>query len=360
MVIKSPVPLPSPRLRGPVPLGRDYTKKATFEIDESADFRTRKDRNVTNAWYSIKLSRGRDHGGTASKKTVEAYRKVLVKFEKWRLQFDLGLQDIRRHHWDDYSLYLSENGITDGGLRHTLQHLKAFYNFLCDDEDGAPYVNKNPFQKVKKPRFTQQNHEKFVYTPEAFQALLNATEFNKWTGKRDRALFWVARCSGARKSELTTIKLSDLHVSPEESWFTIREGKGGKSRVAMIDSMAYEPLMEYLAVRAKKANDHDYLWIKDNGDPFASWTLGKIANRYSTRINLKDFHRGEGYRVDFWHAFRKTFAQDLAMLPEANRFAIMEQFGWTTGAMMEHYASGLNARELQRSFANVYSNNGGA
>jgi len=359
MIVKNPLPPSMLRLRDPLRTPRENTKRVSGVEIETTNFRLKRDRQVTNAWYDVKLARGRDRGGPASRKTVEAYRSVLNKFEKWRLEYDLGLQDIRRYHWDDYSLYLSQTGQTDGGLRHTLQHLKAFYNFLCDDEDGAAYVDRNPFQKVRKPRLTQQHHEKFVYTQEAFAALLNGINYGKWTGKRDCALFWIARCSGARRSELKNIKLADLHLSPEESWFTIQNGKGGKSRVAMIDRLAYEPLIDYLAVRAKKTNDHDYLWIKDNGDPFNNYTLSVLARRYTKRVGLRDFHRGEGYRVDFWHAFRKTFAQDLAMLPESNRFAMMEQFGWTTGAMMELYASGLNARELQRGFANVYSNNGG-
>ena len=350
------------RLKAPA-LAAEYLQREPSAPGDFSQYRHQCDDFKTEQWFAKKLSTGRDRGGPASQNTVSGYQIILRHFRQWRLRYDLALEDIKRSHWDEYAQFCASTGNTEGGLRSKLQKLNTFFNYLADDEDGEPYIKKNPFKKVKKPRLTQAAHEKFVYSPEAFTRLMQSTDLNHWIGKRDRAIFCMARFSGARRSELANIKIADLHLSSDESWFTIREGKGGKSRIAYIEQTAYPFILEYMQVRSRwalKGKNHEYLWVNRSGEPATIHTFKALAKRYKLKAALDEMHSGPHSNIDFWHAFRKTFAQDLAMLPDSNRFAMMEQFGWTTGAMVERYAAGLSAREMQRGFANVYSNNGGA
>jgi len=358
MSVKASSLLPAVELEGPLswPKSRKNVPPSTKTVSEEIGiFGDSTDSELTLSWLRKKKFEARDK--VAAAKTVTSYEFALKKFAVWRAQYNLRYKDIKADHWYEFSSWMKDNGNTIGGTRSTLQKLKAFFNYLSDNTDGANHISRNPFQKIKKPPLTQQPDEKLIYSPEAFAALLQATHPTHWMGKRDRALFYMARCTGARKGELTEMKVSALHLAEDDTdCSTISvEGKFGKWRTIVIEKSAVPILREYLESRTRLNPNSDALWLSRSKEPLGYAGLTKIGRNYSHWADLQRFNKGRYFRINFWHSFRKTLAQDLAMMPGSNRYAMMLQFGWTTGAMVDYYAAGLDAREGQMAFANVFA-----
>ena len=336
------------RLHGDTPQAKILTEKGVTA--PNIEQKTANDNEIIERFLYRKLISGRDVGGFVSQSTVNLYRAAITKFTKWREINDLTLDDITREHWDEYNYYLAQIGHTSGGVRHQLQHLKSFFNYLTSDEYGPPYLNKrNPFANVKKPPQTQQPEERFIYSEEAFTALLINQPLD-WMGVRNKAMFWVARCTGLRKTELRTMLINNLYITPERSTISV-EGKFGKWRDVVIENAAIPALMQYLEIRARKAPSHDFLWIQKDKKPLSTDAIKNLA--YRNMHIVRQFHKGRHNQIDFFHAFRRTFALNCIELNIPTR-AIQFQFGWSSPNMIDHYTASLDSRYGQHHFSNMF------
>jgi site-specific recombinase XerD len=83
-------------------------------------------------------------------------------------------------------------------------------------------------------------------TPPEVTALLAAPDQTTRAGRRDHALLQVAVTAGLRVSELTGLRLEDLHLSAGAH--VVCRGKGRKNRVTPLDAQTVAVLRAYTAV----------------------------------------------------------------------------------------------------------------
>jgi integrase len=102
----------------------------------------------------------------------------------------------------------------------------------------------------------------FLTEPE-LDALLSAPDRATWTGRRDHALLLVAVQTGLRASELTALRIADVHLGRGPHVTCL--GKGRKQRVTPLTAKTVAVLGAWLAERA--------------GRPEAPWEIWRLPNQ---------------------------------------------------------------------------------
>lgn len=90
-------------------------------------------------------------------------------------------------------------------------------------------------------------------TEDEITALLAAPDQSSWTGRRDHALLMLACQTGLRATELTRLRISDLHLGTGAHVSCL--GKGRKKRITPLTASAVTVLHAWLAERAGLPTD---------------------------------------------------------------------------------------------------------
>lgn len=145
------------------------------------------------------------------------------------------------------------------------------------------------------------------------------------TNSRDRAMLFTFFETGARKSELLTLRKSDL-LADEYGFVVIINGKTGERRVRLIE--AAPDLRIWLNDHPDKRPDAP-LWVS-----FANKNYGKRIHKESVRHIFQAISERAGVDMHVYpHLLRKSRATELASLgfseTQLNKF-----FGWEFGSPM--------------------------
>ncbi len=176
----------------------------------------------------------------ASANTVAAYRRDLLEF--------CGRADARRCGRDDVKAFLA--GLTKAGIAASsqarkLSALRQFFGYLY-----AEGVRKSdPTSAIDSPR--QSRPLPKVLTREDLDALIGAARrraAQSAEGVRLLCIVETLYASGLRVSELVGLPLA---AARDKSGPLLVKGKGGKERLAPLNSAARDAISEYLAVRER-------------------------------------------------------------------------------------------------------------
>ncbi|WP_349606109.1 tyrosine-type recombinase/integrase [Cupriavidus sp. DF5525] len=168
----------------------------------------------------------------ASPRTVEAYRdsfRLLLAFAHQHLHkrpSDIAIEDLNAPFILDFLGYLEHgrhNSIRSRNARFAA--IRSFMEYVSFEEPSAlaltQAVRAIPTKRFEQPLigFLSREH---------IEAILAAPDTDTWTGQRDHVMLETLYNTGARVSELTEMRVSDL-VLGSTSWVRIH-GKGRKDR----------------------------------------------------------------------------------------------------------------------------------
>jgi integrase/recombinase XerC len=241
----------------------------------------------------------------ASNLTITSYRTDLHQFfgflaEKHNVAVNNIPVDILNHKAvREYLANMQDEGLTRATMARKLASLRSFVKFLCREN----ILPGNPIATVATPR-QEKRLPRFLY-PEDINALLNAPDFSKPTGKRDRAILETLYCTGVRVSELAGMDISSLET--EEDFARVK-GKGKKERLVPIGTKARQALEEYIKkgrpfLKGKNTASEDALFLNRYGTRLSARSIRNIVNKYvqQTALNQKVSP----------HTLRHTFATHL-------------------------------------------------
>jgi len=141
---------------------------------------------------------------------------------------------------------------------------------------------------------------------EEFQALLQACQQDDSpAGSRDAALMALAWCTGARRSELTSLKLSDLSLLDQVRQIKIK-GKGNKVRRVYLQSEGDAWLKAWLRVRGLDPGPV-FCRVRKGGK---LQRQGGLSDEGLAQMLAKRCLQA-GVDPLTWHDFRRTFAGNL-------------------------------------------------
>lgn len=164
--------------------------------------------------------------------TVAAYRdtfRLLLKFLERRRRVPAA--ELHLEHLDGMTIlaFLKHLETERGNCVRTrnarLAAVRAFFGYVgARDPTALPQAQQ--VLAIPQKRFDRPllGH---LTRPEA-EAILDAPDPTRWSGRRDRAMFLVMYNTGARISEIITLRCRDMHLGPS-AYVQVR-GKGRKER----------------------------------------------------------------------------------------------------------------------------------
>ena len=169
--------------------------------------------------------------------SIAAYRRDMEHFFQW-----LGNRSLLQLKVDalaDYIAWLDKRCLADSSRARHIASLRVFYGYLQLEGN----VSDNPAKLLGSPKLWERMPH--VLTPGQVIELLAAPEEETdklW--RRDRAILEFFYATGCRCSELTTLKLQDIH---ETEGYCLCTGKGNKQRTVPLGKQAIIAFRSWMA-----------------------------------------------------------------------------------------------------------------
>lgn len=213
-----------------------------------------------------------------STNTIQSYQNDLKKAAEYFTSQHLnGWQAVDRYAVLNLLAHLTNLGQSRTTIGRQVSSLRQFYQYLLRQHR----VEDDPMTLVTVPK--GHRHLPTVLTQDEVRAMLAVPDVNKKMGIRDRAILEVMYATGMRVSELTGLRLNDLHLDVH---LVQPRGKGDKERIIPIGEVAEDWLNRYLNdVRAPQLVDHpasDFVFLNARAQPLtrqAIWQLIKKTAR---------------------------------------------------------------------------------
>ena len=175
------------------------------------------------------------HERALADNTQAAYRRDLRDFAAWlagRNPVGLNVRDL-----GDYFAALNKRGLARASVARQAATLRTFYAFL--QLEGV--ITESPAELIAAAR--RDDRIPSSLSPEQVDRLLESPDPLTDGGRRDRALLELLYATGCRASEVSSMRLTDVHL--QESFCTCR-GKGDKERVVPLGKRAVKALRQWI------------------------------------------------------------------------------------------------------------------
>ncbi len=237
------------------------------------------------------------HERALSDNTQQAYRRDLRDFSDWlagRAPVALTVRDL-----GDFLRWLAARGLARASVARHAATLRTFYAFL--QLEGI--VRESPAELLTAGR--RDDVIPGTLSPAQVDRLLERPDPATPAGQRDRALLELLYATGCRASEVSAMRLTDLHLA--ESFCTCR-GKGNKERVVPLGRRAIAALAAWLDGPRRA------FALRAGGGP--SWVILSARGNRLSRMRIWEIVRlhaaAAGVPPDIGpHTLRHSFATHL-------------------------------------------------
>lgn len=214
-----------------------------------------------------------------------------------------------------------------------LSSLKCFGLYML--EEGL--WTRNFADSASRPRLRRNVPQ--VLNSREIDDIIEKSAGDKFERVRDGAMLEMMYGSGLRVSELCSLKDSDLDLSTRIA--RIR-GKGAKTRLVPIGTLAVEAILRYKSERAKlKKNSVAELFITRRGSKLSRKTFWYNLKKYATLADIKKPVKPHGLR----HSFATHLLQN-----GANLMSIKEMLGHSDLSTTQIYTQ-LVDDDIRREYA---------
>lgn len=241
-----------------------------------------------------------------------------------------------------YVSYLKRKGKAPATTESQIIRVRKFFQWLYGiDEKGVyPDVVKGDVFTSKGRNFGTLTQSDFI-TDDEFLSMIEVSS------TRDRAMLWTLMESGARKSELLSMQIKDVHFNSDgTAIMTIRESKrDAKGRMRTRPVLLYNAvpaLKDYINTHPHRRDPNYALWISLNRKHIGR-ALSHNGLAAAIDLIVKRAEVPEGKRI-YAHLFRHTAAyRDAKWM---NEMDMRLKFGWEKGSMMPEYYASLSHHDL--------------
>lgn len=237
----------------------------------------------TIKWYVATLNTFAEYVGNT--------RLVDVSINQGRA-FIASLQQ-REVRYSDHPLRTPiEGGLAPITVLGYVRALKTFGGWL--HEEG--YANKNPFEKLKRPKVPDHMIE--IFSDQEIDSLLKVINPKCILGSRLQVIVLLLLDTGIRASELCSLKFKDTHL--DENYVKVL-GKGNKERIVPFGTTTKKALIRYVHTFRPEPPypDIEELVLTVDGLPLKYQGLFSALKRLGRRAGVTRIHP---------HLFRHTFA----------------------------------------------------
>lgn len=245
--------------------------------------------------------------------TVDAYRRDVVRMAAHARSLgretprDVSTSDLR-----GFILYLKDLGLAPTSIARNLSSLRTYFGFLL----GEAEVVADPSEPLEFPKAWKTLPQ--VLSVDEIDRLMTAPDLAHPLAWRDRAMLEFAYASGVRVSELTGVKLRNLHLDEEMASIF---GKGAKERLVPLGRKAIGVLGIYLREtrpRLDRGKGEGHVFLNARGGPLTRMGVWKILQQHVRAAGIE--------KPVSPHTLRHSFATHL-LEGGADLIAVQEMLG---------------------------------
>lgn len=193
--------------------------------------------------------------------TIESYKRdlnqYLVYLEKNELR---DWEKIDRYTILSFMQELKETKKSSATVIRMVSSLRKFHQYLKQEQRSSV----DPMLHIDTPK--KAHHLPKVLSMTEVEKLIETPNTNEILGLRDRAILEVMYATGLRVTELTELKMDDLHLS---LGLIQTIGKGDKERIIPIGDLAIKWIENYLKYSRNKlekpSKRSPYLFLNHHG-----------------------------------------------------------------------------------------------
>lgn len=257
--------------------------------------------------------------------TIEAYLHDVDKL----LQFFMSRSEEKKPtqvtstDLKDFLIWVNQLGMIPSTQARVLSGLKAFFKYLVLENK----IEVDPSALLESPKMTRRLPDTLNILE--INSIIDAIDLSKPEGMRNKAMLETLYGSGLRVSELTGLRISNLHLDIE---FIKILGKGNKERLVPIGSEAIKFLKIFINdTRVHipiKPGKEDFVFLNRRGNPIS---------RVMVFLIIKDLAKAAGITKSISpHTFRHSFATHL-IEGGADLRAVQEMLGHESITTTEIY-----------------------
>ncbi len=282
---------------------------------------------MSNSWnvYYIRFKQYLQLERSLSKNSMEAYADDVKKLESYSSLF-LNNQTPDKFSFkqlQNFVEWIATMGFSATTQARVISGIKTFYKFLLLEND----IQQNPAELLETPKIARKLP---VYlSVEEIDSMLSYIDRSIPEGERNFSLLETLYSCGLRVSELTNLKITDLHLN---DYYVKVVGKGNKERLVPIGKNAVKLIKNYMSsirsqLRPKKGAE-DILYLNRRGGALSRVMVFYIIKDLAKKAGIK--------KVLSPHSFRHSFATHLVE-GGADLRAVQEMLGHESITTTEIY-----------------------
>ena len=223
----------------------------------------------------VRYSRSECH---LAENTVAAYDRDLRRFVEW-----LGprrLEGLTVSDLSSYPAWLTDQKLAPASITRHVVSLKVFFRYL--QLEGVLAENQAELLGTQK---LWQRVPTVLSAPE-LDGLLAVPKPPQTWWRRDRAMLEMLYATGCRVSELSNLRVRDVHL---DDLYCICHGKGDKQRVVPLGKKAVAAVSDYIQFERSKlaanaAAPPEFLLLSSRGARLRRERIWELLKRYAKQI----------------------------------------------------------------------------
>ena len=248
-----------------------------------------------------------------SANTIRAYRCDLKQFFEWyRVYGPASVGDVDLKLLSAYLNHLHERRLAVTSIARHLVSIKMFFRYLV--LEGV--LLESAVDLLNSPKLWQRLPK--ILSPDMVDRLLTAPTSDDRFPLRDRALLTVMYATGCRASEVTSLRLRDVHL---DDGFCRCIGKGNKERLVSLNPVARSALEAYIEHERPEmvgSAETEWLIVTKRGNQLSRIMVWNLVKKYAARTGCS--------REVSPHTLRHSFATHM-LAGGADIRALQEMLG---------------------------------
>ena len=255
---------------------------------------------------------------SSSPETIAAYRdafRLLLRFaqqQTGKQPFELDIDDLDAPLIGSFLKHLEDDRGNSPRTRNArLGAIHSFYRFAALEHPEHAHtiarVMAIPTKRYERNTVTYLDRDEIA-------ALLAAPDKHPWLGRRDHALLTLMVQTGVRVSELTGLRVGDVHLGTGSHIRIL--GKGRKRRATTLTSETVTVLRAWLKERCGQPTEP--LFPTRQGRPLSRYTVGVIVAKHTatatTACSSLQSKRVTPHTLLDWHAAGEDIDRRMPLL----------------------------------------------
>lgn len=212
--------------------------------------------------------------------SVQAYQRDIRRFQAW-----CRGRDVRRlaiADFSDFAGWLHDQALAPASIARHIVGLRMFLRYL--QLEGQ--LQENLAELLGSQKLWERVPN--VLSPELIDQFLRAPQKYDPFWRRDRALLELLYATGCRASEISFLKLPDLHLAEK---YCVCQGKGNKQRVVPLGETAAEVVSEYLLEErsrlvGKQSLPPPWVLLSRSGKRLRREAIWELVKKYAIRSGV--------------------------------------------------------------------------